>query len=295
MSLSIQTLWREPLLHFLLIGFALFLYYDFVGTGDSEAPAAKRIVVSSGQVEQLAANFTRTWSRLPTEQELDTMVESHVREEVFYREAMAMGLDQNDPMVRRRMRMKLEFMLEDLSGQDASDEVLSEFLNQNSDSFRDEVQLTLRHVYLNPDQRPQLENDADELISRLNNGSAPEALGDQTLAPRTYQLARQSEVARDFGDEFARQLASLPIGDWSGPVYSPFGAHLVKIEARIDARLPELAEIRGEVQREYLAEKREQQKNLAYEKLREAYEITVEPLNSGSLPVLSSVMAGEIR
>ena len=295
MLLRIQTLWREPLLHFLLIGFALFLYYDLVGSGDSEAPAVKRIIVSSGHVEQLMANFERTWSRPPTEQELDAMVDSHVREEVFYREAMAMGLDQNDPMVRRRMRMKLEFMLEDLSGQDASDEMLSDFLQRNSDSFRDEAQLTLRQVYLNPDQRPDLENDAGQLLSRLRDGSAPEALGDHTLAPRTYQLAPQSEIARDFGDEFARQVAALPVSDWSGPVYSPFGAHLVRIEARIDARLPELAEIRDEVLREYLVEKREQQKDLAYAKLREDYEVTVEPLNSAAIPVLSSAVAGEIR
>jgi len=292
MSLRIQTLWREPLLHFLLIGAALFLYFNLVG-GVSEAPDTKRIVVSSGQVEQLVANFTRTWSRPPTPQELDAMVESHVREEVFYREAMAMGLDQNDPMVRRRMRMKLEFMLEDLSGQDASDEVLSEFLNRNSNNFRDEVQLTLRQVYLNPDQRPDLENNAGQLLSRLNDGSAPDALGDHTLAPRTYQLASQSEIARDFGDEFARQVASLPVGKWNGPVYSPFGAHLVRIEARIDARLPELAEIRDEVLREYLAEKREQQKNLAYGKLREGYEVTVEPLNSRAIPLLSSAVGRE--
>lgn len=294
MPLRIQTLWREPLLHFLLIGAALFLYFNLVG-GVSEAPDTKRIVVSSGQVEQLVANFERTWSRPPTPQELDAMVESHVREEVFYREAMAMGLDQNDPMVRRRMRMKLEFMLEDLSGQDTSDEVLSEFLNRNSNNFRDEVQLTLRQVYLNPDQRPDLENDAGLLLSRLNDGSAPDAIGDHTLAPRTYELASQSEIARDFGDEFARQVASLPVGDWSGPVYSPFGAHLVKVEVRIDARLPELAEIRDEVLREYLAEKREQQKNLAYGKLREGYEVTVEPLNSRPIPLLSSAVAGEIR
>jgi hypothetical protein len=278
-------------LHFLLIGFALFLYYE-LASENSEVPP-KWIHVNSGQVQQLASNFERTWSRPPTPQELDAMVEGHVREEVFYREAMAMGLDQNDPMVRRRMRMKLEFMLQDLSGQDASDEVLSDFLKRNPDSFRDEVQLTLRQVYLSPDQRPELENDAGRLLSRLNDGSASEALGDQTLAPRTYQLAPQSEIARDFGDEFARQVASLPVGDWSGPVYSPFGAHLVKIDSRIDARLPELAEIRDEVLREYLAEKREQQKNLAYEKLREDYEVTVEPLNTGETVVLSGAVAGE--
>jgi hypothetical protein len=224
------------------------------------------------------------------------MVESHVREEIFYREAMAMGLDQNDPMVRRRMRMKLEFMLEDLSGQDASDEVLSKFLKQNPDRFRDEAKITLRQVYLDPDRRSDLENDAAELLSRLNAGNDPESLGDRTLAPRTYQLEPQSGIARDFGAAFAREVASLPpAGDWSGPIYSPFGAHLVKIDARIDARIPELAEIRDEVLREYLAEKREQQKNLAYEKLREGYQVTVEPLNTPATGILSSAVAGEAR
>jgi len=289
----ITTLWREPLLHFLLIGFALFMYYD-LASENAEAPP-KRIHVDSGQVQQLASNFERTWSRPPTPQELDAMIEGHVREEVFYREAMAMGLDQNDPMVRRRMRMKLEFMLEDLSGQDAGDEVLSGFLKRNPDRFRDDAQVSFRQVYLDPDRRPDLENDASQLLYSLNDGSDPEALGDQTLTPRSYQLTPQNEVARDFGDEFAREIVSLPAGEWTGPVYSPFGAHLVKIEGRIDARLPELPEIRDEVLREYLAEKREQQKDLAYEKLREDYEVTVEPLNSAAIPVLSSAVAGEIR
>ena len=289
----ITTLWREPLLHFLLIGFALFMYYD-LASENAEAPP-KRIHVDSGQVQQLAFNFERTWSRPPTPQELDAMIEGHVREEIFYREAMAMGLDQNDPMVRRRMRMKLEFMLEDLSGQDAGDEVLSGFLKRNPDRFRDDAQVSFRQVYLDPDRRPDLENDASQLLYSLNDGSDPEALGDQTLTPRSYQLTPQNEVARDFGDEFAREIVSLPAGEWTGPVYSPFGAHLVKIEGRIDARLPELPEIRDEVLREYLAEKREQQKDLAYEKLREDYEVTVEPLNSAAIPVLSSAVAGEIR
>jgi hypothetical protein len=293
MTRSLSCLWREPLSHFLVIGAALFLYYDLVGRGESEAPVAKRIVVNSGQLEQIVANFERTWSRLPTPQEFDAMVESHVREEVFYREALAMGLDQNDQVVRRRMRMKLEFMLEDLSGQDASDEVLSEFLDQNANRFRDEARVSFEQVYLSPDLRPDLEKDAQQLLSRLNEGHDPESLGDRTLTPRTYQLAPQSVVARDFGDEYARQVTSLAVGGWSGPLYSPFGAHLVRIEERIDARLPELAEIRDEVLREYLAEKRDQQKDLAYEKLREDYEVMVEPLNTAAVTVLSRAVSGE--
>jgi hypothetical protein len=289
----ITSLWREPLLHFLLIGFALFLYYD-LASENAEAPP-KRIHVDLGQVQQLASHFERTWSRPPTPEELGAMVENHVREEVFYREAVAMGLDQNDPMVRRRMRMKLEFMLEDLSGQDAGDEVLSDFLRQNPDRFRDEARVSFHQVYLNPDLRPDLDKDARQLLSRLNDGNDPDTLGDRTLVPHAYELAPQSEVARDFGDAFARQIVLLPAGEWSGPISSPFGAHLVKIDSRTDDRLPELAEIRDEVLRDYLAEKREQQKNLAYEKLREGYEVTVGPLNTSATAVLSSAVAGETR
>lgn len=275
--MRITTLWREPLLHFLLLGLALFLYYDLAGES-TEAPP-KRIHVDRGQVQQLAANFERTWSRPPTPQELDAMVEGHVREEVFYREALALGLDQDDPLVKRRMRMKLEFILEDLSAQDYSDEVLSGYLQQNTDSFREESRVSFRQLYLNPDRRQDLIADAEDMLTRLRQGANPDSLGDPTLAQRAYPLAREGEIARDFGDEFASKLVALPPGDWTGPLYSPFGAHLVKIDERIEARLPALAEIRDMVLREYQAEQRKLQKDVAYQKLREGYEVSVDSLS----------------
>ena len=161
--------------------------------------------------------------------------------------------------------------------------------------FREEARVSFHQVFLNPDLRPDLEKDARELLSHLNEGTDPEALGDRTLVPRTYPPTSQGEIARDFGDAFARQLVSLPAGEWSGPVHSPFGAHLVKVDSRTDARLPELAEIRDEVLRDYLAEKRVQQKNLAYEKLREGYQVTVDPLDTPATGMVSSAMAAETR
>ena len=119
---SIKNLWREPLVHFLLIGAALFVFYDLTREQGSEAP--NRIVMTSGQVEQLSANFKRTWMRPATDAELAALIENYVRDEVFYREALAMGLDQSDSVVRQRMRLKLEFLLEDLSSEDVTDEVL---------------------------------------------------------------------------------------------------------------------------------------------------------------------------
>jgi parvulin-like peptidyl-prolyl isomerase len=289
----ILGLWREPLLHFLLLGFALFLYYD-LGSDDAGAPP-RRIHVERGQVQQLVANFERTWSRTPTAEELDAMVEGHVREEVFYREALAMGLDRDDPMVRRRLRMKLEFILEDLTPQDVSDTALEDFVRQNADDFRRQTQVSFRHVYLDPDRRPDLPADAARLLAALNDGANADELGDPTLAPRNYQRARQDEIERDFGQELAREVVALPPGAWRGPVYSPFGAHLLKIDERIEARLPPLAEIRDEVLRDYLARQRQRQKDLAYERLREGYEVTVEPLGAEAAGILSSAKAGWTR
>jgi len=273
---DIKRLGREPLVHFLLIGAALFVLFDMTQEQGGEAP--NRIVVSSGQVEQLAAQFKRTWMRPPTQDELAALVENHVREEVFYREALAMGLDQNDPMVRQRMRMKLEFMLEELSAVAASDEVLTEFLQQHPDKFRAQPRVSFQQLYLNPDKREDLAFDAQTMLTSLKGGTVPESLGDATMLPLRYTLATQSEIARSFGDRFAEDVVKLTPGDWTGPHYSPFGAHLLKVAERVDARLPALAEIRALVEREYLAQRKKEQKDLAYQKLRQGYQVIVEPL-----------------
>jgi hypothetical protein len=264
--------------HFLLIGFALFLFYDLTNEQGSEAP--NRIVVNGGQVEQMAANFKRTWLRSPTEDELTAMVENHVREEVFYREALAMGLDQDDPMVRRRMRMKLEFILEDLVSQNVTDEKLAAFMQQHSDKFRREAQLSFQQVFLNPEKRKDMAADAKKLLASLNGGAKPETQGDPTLVPSDYSLVTQSEIARSFGERFAVDAIQLIPGDWMGPVYSAYGGHLLKVSERVDAYQPELADIRALVEREYLAQKRKEQKDLAYQTLREGYEVTIEPVKT---------------
>ena len=291
----ITNLWREPLLHFLLLGCALFVYYDLAGD-NVEAPP-KRVHVERGQVQQLVANFERARSRPPTAAELDALVEGYVREEIFYREALAMGLDRDDPLVRRRLRMKLEFMLEDLSTQKVDDSLLATYLQQNADEFRTEIELTFMQLYLDPERRPQFEADAREILAQLNDGADPAEFGDPTLVPRVFQFEPESIIARDFGPEFAREIANLPLGSWQGPLYSPFGVHLVKVEKRFDARLPALDEIREQVLREYQADKRSEQKDLAFERLREDYEVTVDfpdDTNGAGAKLVSEGVTGEI-
>ena len=262
-------------MHFLLIGAALFLFYGLVDERGYEAQ--NRIVVNDVQVEQLVANFKRTWMRPPTEDELSALVENHVRDEVFYREALAMGLDQNDMVVRQRLRVKLEFILEDLSSKNASDEVLAVYLKQHPDKFRTEAQLSFRQVFLDSGKRKDLAADAKILLAELNKGSAPESLGDSSMLPGEFSLASQSEIARSFGERFSAEMIKLKPGDWTGPIYSPFGGHLLKISERVDAHLPELADIRGLVEREYFTQQAKEQKELVYQKLRQGYEVILEP------------------
>jgi len=257
----------------------LFLVFGLRQDEDGVAP--NRIRVSNGQVEQFIAQFRRTWLRPPTEAELAGLVEGHIREEVYYREALAMGLDQNDPVVRQRMRMKLEFLLEDLAAEQAvSDELLNDFMQAHPEKFWLETQLSFDQVYLNPDDHQDLGDDLDAALSRLQNGAPPETEGDRLLVSQHHEAVSRSEIARYFGESFAQQLLSLEPGGWAGPFYSGYGAHLVKVSAKQEGRFLALEEIRAEVEREFLVERRQQLKDATYARLREAYEVIVEPIDS---------------
>jgi len=279
----LKALWKEPLIHFLLIGAVLFTVFELRQEEASAAP--NRILVSTGQVEQLVARFKRTRLRPPTDIELAALIEGHIREEVYYRQALAMGLDQNDPVLRQRMRQKLEFLLEDLAAEAVPDDgQLIGFMQRNPDRFREEPQLSFTQVYLNPDKRPDLAADATKVLARLNNGASPETEGDRTLVEQEYSLASQYEITRVFGDSFAQQLVVLEPGGWAGPFYSGYGGHLVRVTAKKAGRFPELAEIRREVERDYMVERRQELRDITYRKLREGYEIIIEENTGASSP-----------
>ncbi|MEZ5592556.1 MAG: peptidylprolyl isomerase [Gammaproteobacteria bacterium] len=274
---------REPLLHFLLLGGGLFLLYNMSNGGRVDKP--NTIVVTPGKVKQLSANFSRTWERLPTEQELNGLLTSYLRDEVFYREAIALGLDKDDNLIRRRMRQKLEFILEDISVLvDPTDEALTRYMQQHEDQFRLQPQIAFRQVYLSPDKRQDIKAAATKILASLNTGEISEQqsaqLGDQIMLEHAFKLSSQSDIERRFGQVFARQLLTLPSGVWSGPVVSGYGGHLVLVSERVEGRMPTLAEVREEVQRDWLFEQRNALKESTYRKLLEEYEIVMqEPMN----------------
>jgi len=273
----LKFLLKEPLVHFLIIGFVLFVVFDLRQGG--AGAAENLIVISGGQVEQMSAQFERTWLRPPTDAELAGLIEGHVRNEVYYREARAMGLDQNDGIVRQRMRLKLEFLLEDLADETPpDDEQLTQFMQRHPDKFEIEPRLTFTQVYLNPDKRQDIMADAIETLKRLTSGGAAEAEGDRLMLEQRFTLASQYKIASAFGASFAEQLVELEPDGWTGPIFSGYGAHLVKVTEKQAGRFPELSEIRDDVELSYTVERRQELKDMAYAKLREGYEVVVEPV-----------------
>lgn len=273
----------EPLVHFLLIGALLFLSFSVFSSDDQSMDTT--IVVTENDITLLMADFERTWQRPPREQELKGLLDEMVREEIAYREGLALGLDRDDPYIRRRLRMKLELMLEDISAQGSpTEDELQQFLLENREKFRQEPRYRFSQIYLNPIQRSDtLEKDAEMLLGLLNQEGAEvdlERLGDSIMLPKTFPLSPSSVINRQFGSDFTAQLSELAIGSWQGPIRSGYGLHLVLIEERVEANDPDLAEIRPLVERDYEMKLRQELKDKIYSSLREKYTVVVESENS---------------
>ena len=278
-----KRLLREPLLHFLLLGVALFGVYA-LARGKSPNRTSQ-IVVTQSQIEQLVVGFTRTWQRQPTQEELAGLVEDRIREEVLYREAMSMGLDRDDTIVRRRLRQKLEFLIPDLASQIAppTERELEAYLQQHADKYRGAPTVSFEQVFFDRERRGKsVSTDAVAALTRLNGpgGSAVnlDTVGDASLLPIELTRSQESEVARLFGGTFSEGLVKVPPGRWVGPLESSYGLHLVLVREQVPGRAPEMASVREAVLRDLQAERRQQALDAAYAKFRRRYAVVVEPL-----------------
>jgi len=274
-----MKLLREPLVHFLVLGALIFAVFNLV----APHPIGKgEIVVTQGTLENMVTGFTRTWQRPPTDEELQGLIRDYIREEVAYREALAMRLDRDDTIVRRRLRQKLEFLSDNLADQtQPSDADLRAFLQSHAENFKTEPILSFRQVYLNPQSHgANLRLDQIYLLAKLRQFGAESnsrALGDPFLLKSQFTNVSLTDVKKMFGDQFAVGLVALQPGQWQGPVESGYGVHLVFISKRIDAHLPELAEVRDQVRRDWLNARRKEATDRFYEALLKRYTVRVEP------------------
>ena len=273
-----KKLMREPLAHFLLLGAIIFVAYSLLSKSSGEPG---KIVITQGQLASMAETFALTRQRPPTREEWEGLIRVRVRQEVYYREALALGLDKDDLIIRRRLQQKMEFISDDITTQaPPTDAELSAYLQSHSDTFRVEQQFTFRQLYLDPEKHGEnLAHDAAQLLAKLNEAAGDTgfaAMGDPLLLDNNFVSVPKSEVAKQFGEKFAAKLSELSPSQWQGPVESSYGVHLVLVSKRTEANAPALADVRDTVRRELESARRLEANEKFYQELLKRYDVTVE-------------------
>jgi hypothetical protein len=281
---------KEPLLHFLIIGALVFVLFSIVNK-EEDIVSGNKIIVSTAEIERLSNIWSKKWNRPPTETELKGLVDSYIKEEVYYREALALGLDQNDTILRRRLMQKMEFLSNDLAELNQPDEdALNKYFLENQEKYELPARVSFTHIYFSLDKRgAKVVEDAKSVLSGLNTLRAPE-LGDSFMMQYDFVQETPFEVERLFGNDFAEQLFRSDINSWQGPIRSGYGLHLVRISEKIDSRMPELASVIDNVRTDLMFEQKKMMNEEIYKKFKERYEIVVEdmPKQSGMAKAMKS-------
>jgi len=271
---------KEPLLHFVLLG-AAFFAFDALRGDRSALARDDEIVVSRGRIENLAALFTKTWQRPPTAVELRGLVDDFILEEALYREGQALGVDRDDTIIRRRVRQKMEFMVDDIIELvEPTEENLEQWLAEHPADHARPASYRFRQIYLSAEGHgSNVQADAQQVLAQLralDENADPRGLGDPSLFEHAFADVSVQVVVSTFGEEFAEGLVALPIGAWSGPVESTFGLHLVFIDSRTEGEALPLDEVRAEVERDWSFAQREEASERFNEGVLGRYHVVVE-------------------
>jgi hypothetical protein len=275
-----MNLLKEPLLHFLLVGAALFGAYTWLNRTVEKPSVGKtpQIQVSAGDVQWLVENWTTQWQRPPTQQELRGLVVDYLNEQLLAREARALGLEENDVIIRRRLAQKLTFLIDDtLRRADPSDDELQQFYETNAQRFRSGARISFVHIYFSPQLRADARLDATAVLKLLEESSrSATELGDRLLLESEFRDETEQSISSAFGLGFARAVFALKSNAWSGPIESGYGLHLVRVLALQEARLPSLSEVRARVLEDWKREQEQIAKERYLAQLRRKYDVVVD-------------------
>ena len=267
---------KDPLVHFLLIGASLFVLSAW--RGERIRGGRERIVVTADQVAQVRDAAELLKGRAPTDEELAALIEPTIRDEVLYREALALKLDVNDDEVRRRLVDKMSYLTQDTADPaPSSDAELRRFYDESSARFERPELATFDQVFFSPAERgDSVDAVAKAGLAALRSGRSPDEVGDHTPLRGIYENAPRDQVEVLFGDAVAEALFTMPPGDWTGPFKSDFGLHAVRLRARSARRLPPFDEIRDQVAAEFAADRRRERNEAEYRRMRAHYHVVVE-------------------
>jgi peptidyl-prolyl cis-trans isomerase C len=281
------NLLREPLVHFVFIGAAIYLLYGAFAEPVMDE-TDKTIVVSAGEIEWMQSSWQKRWNRPPTDKEMDGLVQQYIRETVLYREALTMGLNQHDQVIRRRLAQKLEFLAKDLVAlTPPTDEELQAYFVEHQDRYQEPARYTFTQVFVDPDKRGDATlADAEKikatLIAQGDAIDAAGALGDDFMLQNYYPEKDPIEIQKNFGSGFTESLVDLSPGQWHGPVLSGYGVHLVYVSNVSEPPAPVFAEVRERVTQDWRTDRGEELNEKFYANLRDQYTIVIETPEEGN-------------
>lgn len=275
----VGRLLREPLLHFLGLALIVFLAYAALAPGDGGGGDRDRIEVTSDKLQQIAERFTQIWKRPPQPHELKALIDDQVKEEIYVREALSLGLDKNDMLIRRRLRQKME-LLGDAAADalEPTDSELRAYLSAHPKAFAAPPAISFEQVFLSARRHgPDLLRTAAATLAALTTDvdADPSTMGDPSLLPAEAPLTDLPALAHMFGQEFAEAIGKAQPGVWTGPIASSFGTHIVRVTERRPDRIPDLAEIRDAVAREWRNERRKSLEADRLAALLKRYEVVI--------------------
>jgi peptidyl-prolyl cis-trans isomerase C len=278
---KIAILLREPFVHFLVIGIAFYFLYGFYA-GQINNESENTITITAAEIDWLEQTWQKRWNRPPTSEERQGLIDTYVKESVMYQQALAMGLDTGDTIIRRRLAQKLEFLTRDLTEiQSPSKEELRVYFDMNKDKYRSPVILSFTHIYFSPDKRgKQTVADAADALAKLQSeGEFTQSfkeMGDAFMLQQYYPEKTEQEILRLFGTEFSNDTFQLPAGKWTGPVESGYGLHLVYVHDRVESTMPNLDDIQDRVLEDWVSDKRRDINEKFYTTLLNRYKVIVE-------------------
>ena len=293
---------REPLLHFLLLGALLFCVNAYMNGGHGGVEASKQIVLTIDDLRTMQTYFEWQWHRSPTPQEFQGMVEDKVREEVLYREGLAMGLEKEDTIVKRRMAQKMQFLAEDVAvAHEPTTAELKAWFDKNKERFALPSRYSFRHLYFSPDKRGKsAQEDTTKALAMIarqpEDSKLVNSLGDRFMFQDYYGDRAPSAIAKEFGPPFAVALEKLKPGSWQGPIESGYGWHLVFVDTVIPGRIPAFEEIEPDAKTTWLGEQKATAWQKAYSEMRAKYTIMLPaaPSQAAKIPASNAPVKKQV-
>lgn len=242
---KVLSILKDPLIQFVLIGAVIFVLYGFSQTAE-ESRMDSRIVVDAPTQAWIYDNFKKQFRRPPSRLEMVALVDAHIEAEVKVRHALAMGLDERDSIVRRRLMQKFDFLFGDGAVDSVpGDDVLQAWYEVNESEFLAPSTISFSHVYFSPDNRESASSDAQAALVSVGDESEPK--GDSFPFEVEFDRATWAEVRNVLGPEFAEAVFGAPLSQWSGPVRSGLGYHLVLVSESVEGSLAPFLENRDAV------------------------------------------------